>query len=103
MRIPIPDCFLLPMPTHPALALSATCLAALLFGLEISSVPIILPVLEAQLQAGFQDLTEGPPGSQQVILADTLVERARAEAFGQRRAGELRLVVRKERSRHRDL
>lgn len=56
MRIPIPDCSLPPMPTHPALALSATCLAALLFGLEISSVPIILPVLEAQLQAGFQDL-----------------------------------------------
>lgn len=41
---------------HPALALSAICLAALLFGLEISSVPIILPVLEAQLRADFQDL-----------------------------------------------
>jgi EmrB/QacA subfamily drug resistance transporter len=41
---------------HSALALAAICLAALMFGLEISSVPIILPVLEAQLHADFQDL-----------------------------------------------
>ena len=43
-------------PRHPALALSAICLAALLFGLEISSVPIILPVLEAQLHASYFQL-----------------------------------------------
>ena len=43
-------------PRHPTLALAAICLAALLFGLEISSVPIILPVLEARLHADFQDL-----------------------------------------------
>lgn len=43
-------------PRHPTLALAAICLAALLFGLEISSVPVILPVLEAQLHADFQDL-----------------------------------------------
>jgi EmrB/QacA subfamily drug resistance transporter len=43
-------------PRHPSLALAAICLAALMFGLEISSVPIILPVLEARLHAGFQDL-----------------------------------------------
>jgi EmrB/QacA subfamily drug resistance transporter len=43
-------------PRHPALALSAICLAALMFGLEISSVPVILPVLEAHLHADFQDL-----------------------------------------------
>ncbi|WP_354447984.1 MFS transporter [Ottowia thiooxydans] len=45
---------------HPArnslLTLMAVCLAALMFGLEISSVPIILPVLEAKLHANFQDL-----------------------------------------------
>ncbi|MDN8614865.1 MFS transporter [Variovorax ginsengisoli] len=38
------------------LSLSAVCLAALMFGLEISSVPVILPVLEAQLHADFQSL-----------------------------------------------
>lgn len=43
-------------PRHPILALAAICLAALMFGLEISSVPIILPVLEARLHADFQDL-----------------------------------------------
>ncbi|MDM0036074.1 MFS transporter [Variovorax sp. J22P271] len=39
-----------------SLSLSAVCLAALMFGLEISSVPVILPVLEAQLHADFQSL-----------------------------------------------
>jgi EmrB/QacA subfamily drug resistance transporter len=37
------------------LALTAVCLVALMFGLEISSVPIILPTLEQQLGSGFQD------------------------------------------------
>ena len=46
----------MPATRQPALALAAICLAALMFGLEISSVPIILPVLEAQLHADFQDL-----------------------------------------------
>ncbi len=38
------------------LALGAVCLAALLFGLEISSVPVILPQLEHVLGASFQDM-----------------------------------------------
>ncbi|EFQ65480.1 hypothetical protein PFWH6_1045 [Pseudomonas fluorescens WH6] len=37
------------------LALTAVCLVALMFGLEISSVPVILPTLEQQLGSGFQD------------------------------------------------
>jgi EmrB/QacA subfamily drug resistance transporter len=41
---------------HPALALAAGCLASLMFGLEISSVPVILPTLERVLDAGFRDL-----------------------------------------------
>lgn len=39
-----------------ALALAAVCLAALMFGLEISSVPVILPSLEAALGVDFQDM-----------------------------------------------
>ena len=38
------------------IALVAVCLAALMFGLEISSVPVILPILEKTLNADFQDL-----------------------------------------------
>ena len=44
------------LPRHPALALAAACLASLMFGLEISSVPVILPTLERVLQASFRDL-----------------------------------------------
>lgn len=39
-----------------SLSLTAICLAALMFGLEISSVPVILPAFERVLQASFQDL-----------------------------------------------
>lgn len=37
-------------------ALAGVCLASLLFGLEISSVPVILPKLESLLAADFRDL-----------------------------------------------
>ncbi|MBJ7313970.1 MFS transporter [Rugamonas sp. CCM 8940] len=39
-----------------SLALAASCLASLMFGLEISSVPVILPALEKVLHGDFQDL-----------------------------------------------
>lgn len=39
-----------------AFALAAVCLAALMFGLEISSVPVILPTLERVLHADLADL-----------------------------------------------
>ncbi|HEV2674754.1 MAG TPA: MFS transporter [Aliidongia sp.] len=38
------------------IALAAVCLASLMFGLEISSVPTILPTLETVLHADFQQL-----------------------------------------------
>jgi EmrB/QacA subfamily drug resistance transporter len=38
------------------IALAAACLASLMFGLEISSVPAILPTLESVLHADFQQL-----------------------------------------------
>lgn len=38
------------------LALMAVCLAALMSGLEISSVPVILPVLEKEMHASFREL-----------------------------------------------
>ncbi|MGO4712995.1 MFS transporter [Bradyrhizobium sp. 2TAF24] len=48
------------MPLSPsiknALALAAICLASLMFGLEISSVPTILPTLEQVLHGSFRDM-----------------------------------------------
>lgn len=38
------------------IALGAVCLASLMFGLEISSVPVILPPLEHVLRADFKDM-----------------------------------------------
>jgi EmrB/QacA subfamily drug resistance transporter len=38
------------------MALSAVCLSCLMFGLEISSIPAILPTLEQQLHADFKQL-----------------------------------------------
>ncbi len=49
-------------PTTPSdarrnsIALAAVCLASLMFGLEISSVPVILPTLQEVLRADFKDL-----------------------------------------------
>ncbi|QPC90357.1 MFS transporter [Mesorhizobium sp. INR15] len=43
-------------PNRNTIALAGVCLASLLFGLEISSVPVILPKLEAMLGANFRDL-----------------------------------------------
>src|SRR5882757_7299664 len=39
-----------------AVVLSAVCLACLMFGLEISSIPAILPTLERVLHADFKEL-----------------------------------------------
>src|SRR5882757_9960608 len=43
-------------PGRNTVALAANCLAALMFGLEISSVPVILPTLEQVLHADFKDM-----------------------------------------------
>ncbi|OKO87381.1 MFS transporter [Bradyrhizobium sp. NAS80.1] len=45
-----------PTSSRSAIALAAVCLSALMFGLEISSVPAILPTLEQLLHADFRQL-----------------------------------------------
>ena len=45
-----------PSRSSSAVALAAVCLSALMFGLEISSVPAILPTLEQVLHADFRQL-----------------------------------------------
>src|SRR6516225_5610321 len=39
-----------------SIALAAVCLASLMFGLEISSVPVILPTLEKVLRGDFKEI-----------------------------------------------
>lgn len=46
----------MPSSAHNRIALTAICLSALMMGLEISSIPAILPTLERVLPAGFRDL-----------------------------------------------
>lgn len=43
-------------PARNSIALAAICLSSLMFGLEISSVPVILPTLEKLLHAGLRDM-----------------------------------------------
>ncbi|WP_225781814.1 MFS transporter [Xenophilus sp. Marseille-Q4582] len=78
---------------HPALALSAICLAALLFGLEISSVPIILPVLEAQLQAGFQDLQWTMNAYTIACTTVLMATGTLADRYGRRRVFEISVLA----------
>jgi hypothetical protein len=55
-RAMIPAPAMLPAARQSSIALAAVCLSALMFGLEISSVPAILPTLEKVLQADFKQL-----------------------------------------------
>lgn len=43
-------------PNKNSIALAAICLASLMFGLEISSVPVILPTLEKVLHGDFKEM-----------------------------------------------
>lgn len=86
--MPPAACVTADTPLHTArngLALTAVCLVALMFGLEISSVPIILPTLEQQLGSGFQDAqwimnAYTLAGTSVLMAAGTLADR-----FGRRR------------------
>nr|WP_284733842.1 MULTISPECIES: MFS transporter [unclassified Dyella] len=61
-----PESTVAPSPTHRnAVAAVAICLAALMFGLEISSVPAVLPTVEKLLHTGFS-------GAQWIMNAYTI-------------------------------
>jgi MFS family permease len=76
-----------------ATALAATCLAALMFGLEISSVPVVLPALGRELHADFV-------GMQWIMNAYTLActtvlmaAGTLADRYGRRRIFVLAMIV----------
>ncbi|MFI5774232.1 MFS transporter [Streptomyces sp. NPDC051658] len=66
-------------------ALAAICLSALMFGLEISSVPVILPVVGKELHGGFADL-QWIMNAYTIACATVLVAAGvLADRFGRRR------------------
>lgn len=75
------------------LALAAVCLAALMFGLEISSVPVILPLLESRLQGDFSDLQWIMNGYTIACTVVLMATGALADRFGRKRVFVLSIVA----------
>ena len=67
------------------MALAAVCLSALMFGLEISSVPAILPTLEQVLHADFRQLQWIMNAYALMLGALVLAGGAAADRYGRRR------------------
>lgn len=74
-------------PSSPGntIALVAICLATLMFGLEISSVPAILPTLEKALRADFEDLQWTMNAYTIACTSVLMAVGALADRFGRRR------------------
>jgi EmrB/QacA subfamily drug resistance transporter len=73
--------------------LAAVCLAALMFGLEISSVPIILPVLQDRLQADF-DAMQWIMNAYTIACTSVLMATgALADRYGRRRVFAVSVVA----------
>lgn len=67
------------------IALTAICLASLMFGLEISSVPVALPAIRQSLHAGFQDLQWIMNGYTLACTAVLMATGALADRYGRKR------------------
>ncbi|SJZ58342.1 drug resistance transporter, EmrB/QacA subfamily [Enhydrobacter aerosaccus] len=74
----------MPANSH-ARALAAACLSALMFGLEISSVPAILPTLEAVLRADFQQLQWTMNAYTMAVATVLVMAGTLADRFGRKR------------------
>jgi MFS family permease len=74
-----------PRPSQSTLALAAVTLSSLMFGLEISSVPVILPTLERTLGADFVQL-QWVMNAYTIAVASVLMAAgAMADRFGRKR------------------
>src|SRR3546814_5867085 len=71
--------------TRNRLALAAICLSALMVGLEISSIPAILPTLEQVLPANFQQLQWIMNAYTIAMTACLMAAGALADRFGRKR------------------
>src|ERR1700743_2047444 len=68
-----------------AIALAAVCLASLMFGLEISSVPVILPTLERLLHGDFKDMQWVMNAYTIAVTSVLMAVGTLADRFGRRR------------------
>ena len=81
-------------PAHKnTVTLTAACLACLMFGLEISSVPVILPILETVLRSSFRDLQWIMNAYTIACAAVLMAAGALADRYGRKRAFLLCLVL----------
>lgn len=75
------------------MALAAVCLAALMFGLEISSVPVILPTLQQILHGHFRDLEWIENGYTLACTTVLMAAGTLADRYGRRRMFVISLLV----------
>lgn len=75
------------------LALAAVCLASLMFGLEISSVPVILPILEKVLHGSFNELQWVMNAYTIACTAVLMAAGTLADKFGRKRLFMLSIVL----------
>lgn len=82
-----------PLPYRSRLALAAVCLSSLMFGLEISSVPAILPLLERAWHADLQQL-QWTMNAYTIAVASVLMAAGTlADRYGRRRVFILAIVA----------
>ncbi|MDR3016415.1 MAG: MFS transporter [Delftia acidovorans] len=74
-------------------ALAAVCLSALMLGLEISSVPPILPTLEQAMQASFSQLQWVMAGYTLAMTAILMAVGTLADRYGRRRIFHIGIVA----------
>jgi EmrB/QacA subfamily drug resistance transporter len=80
-------------PANNALALAAVCLTSLMFGLEISSVPTVLPTLESVLHANFREIQWIMNAYTLACTTVLMATGALADRFGRKRVYTISIVV----------
>lgn len=80
-------------PARNKVALAAICLSSLMFGLEISSIPAILPTLEQILPADFQQLQWIMNAYTIAMTACLMAAGALADRFGRKRVFMVGLAI----------
>lgn len=76
-----------------AVVLAATCIACLMFGLEISSIPAILPTLERVLHADFKQLQWVMNAYTLAVTTVLMAVGALADRYGRKRAFVVAIVA----------
>jgi EmrB/QacA subfamily drug resistance transporter len=75
----------MPRPRNDSLALAAVCLTALMFGLEISSVPVTLPTVRRELGGSFAEVSWVMNAYTLAVASVLMPAGALADRFGRKR------------------